>query len=48
MLDACLRQLAARGEPRLAGADDDDGDRLLGHARIFPDSSKTDGRPFSA
>ena len=35
MLDACLRQLAARGEPGLAGADDRDGYRSLVHERIF-------------
>ena len=44
MLDACLRQLATRGEPRLAGADDDDGDRPLGHAPYLSRLSKTEGR----
>jgi hypothetical protein len=39
MLDAGLRQLAARREARLACADDDNGDRRLGHARIFSDPS---------
>jgi hypothetical protein len=39
VLDAGLRQLAARREPRLAGADDDNADRRLGHTRIFSDRS---------
>ena len=48
VLDAGLRQLTARREPRLAGADDDDGDLALAHAHIFARHStaaKTDGGP---
>jgi hypothetical protein len=43
MLDACLRQLATRGEAGLAGADDGDGYRLS-FTVVSSRSSKPIGR----